>query len=147
MGIIVFSYTSQIFLPTLEGSLRDRRQFIPMLNWSHIMAAAFKSIFGFLGFLTWGFDTEEVITNNLPTEGFKGFVNFILVIKAVLSYPLPFFAAIDLLNKAMFLGDGKTKYPSCFTVNGEMKTWGMSLRVLTIVFTIILAVLAVSNKL
>jgi len=42
VGIVVFSYTSQIFLPTLEGNMVDRSQFDDMLDWSHIAAAAFK---------------------------------------------------------------------------------------------------------
>lgn len=42
MGIVVFSYTSQIFLPSLEGSMIDRSKFHCMLNWSHIAAAMFK---------------------------------------------------------------------------------------------------------
>lgn len=81
LGIIVFSYTSQIFLPSLEGNMKDPSRFHCMLNWSHIAAAIFKSLFGYVGFLTWTENTQEVITNNLPTQGFKGLVNFILVVK------------------------------------------------------------------
>ena len=40
-----------------------------------------ESLFGYVGFLTWQENTQEVITNNLPTQGFKGMVNFILVLK------------------------------------------------------------------
>lgn len=81
LGIIVFSYTSQVFLPALEGNMTDPSKFHCMLNWSHIAAAIFKALFGYVGFLTWQDATQEVITNNLPTQGFKGFVNFILVVK------------------------------------------------------------------
>ena len=60
-----------------------------------------QALFGYLGFLTWQEDTQEVIVNNI--EGlFKIAVNLILVAKALLSYPLPFFAACDLLEKEMF---------------------------------------------
>jgi amino acid permease len=61
LGVIVFSYTSQIFLPTLEGNLIDRSKFDWMLNWSHIAAAAFKSLFGYICFLTFQNDTQQVI--------------------------------------------------------------------------------------
>lgn len=81
LGIIVFSYTSQIFLPSLEGNMHDPSKFHCMLNWSHIAAAVFKSLFGYVGFLTWKKDTEEVITNNLPTQGFIAVINVILVTK------------------------------------------------------------------
>ena len=52
LGVIVFSYTSQIFLPTLEGNMLDKSKFHCMLNWSHIAAAIFKAGFGYVGFLT-----------------------------------------------------------------------------------------------
>lgn len=60
LGVIVFSYTSQIFLPTLEGNLIDRSKFDWMLDWSHIAAAAFKSIFGWVCFMTFQYDTQQV---------------------------------------------------------------------------------------
>ena len=60
LGVIVFSYTSQIFLPTLEGSMEDPSKFNRMLDWSHIAAAAFKAIFGYICFLTFQNDTQQV---------------------------------------------------------------------------------------
>lgn len=48
-GIVIFSYTSQIFLPTLEGNLVDRSQFTTMLHWTHVAAAVFKSLFSYIG--------------------------------------------------------------------------------------------------
>lgn len=60
LGIIVFSYTSQIFLPTMEGSMIDRSKFNSMLNSTHLVAAIFKAAFGYVGFLTWQEKTDEV---------------------------------------------------------------------------------------
>nr|XP_032826257.1 LOW QUALITY PROTEIN: vesicular inhibitory amino acid transporter-like [Petromyzon marinus] len=97
VGIIVFSYTSQIFLPSLEGNMRDRSQFSPMMDWSHIAACACKGIFALVAYLTWADDTKEVITDNLPPT-FRAVVNVFLVAKALLSYPLPFFAAVEVLE-------------------------------------------------
>jgi solute carrier family 32 (vesicular inhibitory amino acid transporter) len=102
LGIIVFSYTSQIFLPSIEGSLVDRKKFDKMLNLTHLVAAIFKAAFGYVCFLLWQDQTQEVITNNLPTF-LKVIVNLILVVKALLSYPLPYFASIELLESTLFL--------------------------------------------
>nr|SVE93556.1 EOG090X04HR [Scapholeberis mucronata] len=140
LGIIVFSYTSQIFLPALEGNMSDPSKFHCMLNWSHVAAALFKSLFGYVGFLTWTENTQEVITNNLPTQGFKGIVNFILVVKALLSYPLPYYAALDLLERAMFKGRPDTLFPKMWTLDGELKVWGLALRVGLVVFTTVMAI-------
>ncbi len=48
LGIIVFSYTSQIFLPTLEANMVDRTKFDSMLNLTHLVAAIFKASFGYV---------------------------------------------------------------------------------------------------
>ncbi|XP_042231722.1 vesicular inhibitory amino acid transporter-like [Homarus americanus] len=140
LGIIVFSYTSHIFLPTLEYNLIDRSKFTCMLNWSHVTAAIFKAMFGYVGFLTWAEDTEEVITNNLPNPTFKGFVNLILVVKAMLSYPLPYYAAVEIIEVTFFRGRPKTMFPSVWALDGELKVWALAVRVLVVVFTILMAI-------
>ena len=101
LGVIVFSYTSQIFLPTLEGNMQDKSKFHCMLNWSHVAAAIFKALFGYVGFLTFQEDTSEEVVNNLP-QGLKVVVNLILVVKALLSYPLPYYAACELIEWELF---------------------------------------------
>ncbi|OQR70407.1 vesicular inhibitory amino acid transporter-like [Tropilaelaps mercedesae] len=140
MGIVVFSYTSQIFLPSLEGNMIDRSKFHCMLNWSHIAAALFKAIFAWMCFLTWTDETQEVITNNLPTRGFKIVVNLILVAKALFSYPLPYFAAAALLEHQYFRERPKTLFPSCYAIDGELRVWGLAARVGLVLFTMLLAV-------
>ncbi|KAG9347469.1 hypothetical protein JZ751_005036 [Albula glossodonta] len=96
-GVIIFSYTSQIFLPTLEGSMENRASFPNMLTWTHVLACVFKTAFSVLAFLTWGGDTKEVITDNLPAA-LRVAVNLCLLAKALLSYPLPFYAAAEILQ-------------------------------------------------
>lgn len=48
VGVIIFSYTSQIFLPPLEGSMEDRGQFDTMLGWTHGAACVMKTTFSLL---------------------------------------------------------------------------------------------------
>lgn len=100
VGVIIFSYTSQIFLPTLEGSMEERGDFPDMLTWTHALACVLKTLFSVLAFLTWGEETKEVITDNLP-EGLRLAVNLCLLAKAILSYPLPFYAASEVLQGCM----------------------------------------------
>ncbi|XP_017781471.1 PREDICTED: vesicular inhibitory amino acid transporter [Nicrophorus vespilloides] len=139
LGVIVFSYTSQIFLPTLEGNMEDPSKFQWMLDWSHVWAAIFKALFGYVCFLTFQNDTQQVITNNLHSAGFKGLVNLCLVIKALLSYPLPYYAACELLERAFFKGKPKTIFPSIWALDGELKVWGLAWRVTVVIFTILMA--------
>ncbi|XP_048860538.1 vesicular inhibitory amino acid transporter [Brienomyrus brachyistius] len=97
IGVIIFSYTSQIFLPTLEGNMEDRSEFSSMITWTHVIACVFKTTFSVLAFLTWGKETKEVITDNLPAT-LRTVVNLCLLAKALLSYPLPFYAATEVLQ-------------------------------------------------
>ncbi|XP_018597931.2 vesicular inhibitory amino acid transporter [Scleropages formosus] len=97
IGVIIFSYTSQVFLPTLEGSMEERGNFSSMMTWTHVLACVFKTAFSMLAFLTWGEDTKEVITDNLPAA-LRTVVNLCLLAKALLSYPLPFYAAAEVLQ-------------------------------------------------
>ncbi|NXJ14982.1 VIAAT protein, partial [Odontophorus gujanensis] len=96
MGVIIFSYTSQIFLPTLEGNMKNPGEFRCMLNWTHFFAGVLKTTFALTAFLTWGEETREVVTDNLPSF-LQTLVNLCLLTKALLSYPLPFFAATEIV--------------------------------------------------
>ena len=53
--------TTQIFVPTLEENMLDKSKFHCMLNWSHIAAAVFKALFGYIGFVTFQEDTQEEV--------------------------------------------------------------------------------------
>ncbi|KAG7508376.1 hypothetical protein JOB18_011174 [Solea senegalensis] len=100
VGVIIFSYTSQIFLPPLEGSMEDRGQFDSMLAWTHGAACVMKTLFSLLAVLTWGAKTSEVVTDNLPSE-LRPPVNLCLLAKALLSYPLPFYSAAEILQSCL----------------------------------------------
>jgi len=166
LGIIVFSYTSQIFLPTMEGSMLDKKKFNSMLSLTHVVAAFFKALFGLVGFLTWQENTDEVITNNLPTKELKILVNMILIVKALLSYPLPYFASVELLETTLFMTSknsspmvdankeqtrmsssssfAQTTKPffmrSCYDLDGDLQFWAVCLRIALILFTLFLAI-------
>lgn len=141
LGVIVFSYTSQIFLPTLEGNLIDRSKFDWMLDWSHIAAAIFKTLFGYVCFLTFQDDTQQVITNNLESAVFKGFVNLFLFVKALLSYPLPYYAACEIIEKSLFRGSPDTVFPTIWYPDGDLKIWGLAVRICVIVGSVFMAVI------
>ncbi len=107
-----------------------------------------QALFAYIGFLTFGDETQEVITNNLPTRGFKMMVNLTLVIKALLSYPLPYYAASSLLESAFFRGkptderpdgEGPQPCPSCWARDNDLRVWAVALRVMLVLFTMFMA--------
>ncbi|KAM9354950.1 vesicular inhibitory amino acid transporter [Pholidichthys leucotaenia] len=111
VGVIIFSYTSQIFLPPLEGSMEDRGQFSAMLGWTHGAACIMKTMFSLLAVLTWGHETREVITDNLPSD-LRPIVNLCLLAKAQLSYPLPFYSAAEILQTCVLRDTTVCSYPN-----------------------------------
>lgn len=102
-------------------------QFNAMLVLSHIVAAIFKTGFALIGFLTWQEQTSEVITNNLPTQQLRILINLTLAIKALLSYPLPFFAACELILPK-------------FSLSNDTTTWKTIIaRIIVILSTLVMA--------
>ncbi|WKY02908.1 hypothetical protein Q1695_016309 [Nippostrongylus brasiliensis] len=139
IGVVVFGYTSHIFLPSLEGNMKEPKEFKWMLKWSHVAAALFKAIFGLCGFLTFGELTQPEISNSLPNQGFKVVVNLVLVVKALLSYPLPFYAAVQLLKDNLFRGTKATAFTGCYSPDGSLREWALFLRILLLFFTLFIA--------
>ncbi|XP_051469789.1 vesicular inhibitory amino acid transporter-like [Apus apus] len=115
VGVIIFSYTSQIFLPTLESNMKNPGEFRCMLNWTHFFACVLKTTFALTAFLTWGEETKEVITDNLPSF-LQTLVNLCLLTKALLSYPLPFFAATEIVYACLSRGNHSNYRSSLFAL-------------------------------
>ena len=91
-------------------------------------------------FLTFQNDTQQVITNNLRSPFFKALVNFCLVVKAMLSYPLPYYAVCNLLERGLFRGQPKTPFPTIWFQDGDLKVWGLAWRLSLIIVTILMAI-------
>ncbi|XP_038656954.1 vesicular inhibitory amino acid transporter [Scyliorhinus canicula] len=130
IGVIIFSYTSQIFLPTLEGSMKNKANFVCMLTWTHLSACIFKTVFALVTFLTWGNETKEVITDNLPFT-LRILVNVCLVTKALLSYPLPFYAAAEVLQNSIL---------NRSSVDKKAQVWAFVLRGCLLMLTLLMAI-------
>nr|CAD2170042.1 unnamed protein product [Meloidogyne enterolobii] len=139
IGVVVFGYTSHIFLPSLEGSMQDRSEFKQMLGFSHVAAAIFKALFGLIGFLTFAEFTQKEISNSLPDQTFKVLVNLCLVTKALLSYPLPYYAIVQLIGENFFNGIDVSPFPVCYGNDKRLREWALSLRVLLILWTLWMA--------
>uniref|UniRef100_A0A183C7J2 Aa_trans domain-containing protein n=1 Tax=Globodera pallida TaxID=36090 RepID=A0A183C7J2_GLOPA len=133
-GIMVFYCLSQ-------GSMQKPDEFKPMLALSHIAAAIFKALFGLIGFLTFAEFTQKEISNSLPNQGFKVLVNLVLVTKALLSYPLPYFAIVQLLSDNLFRGGVQLGglFSSCYGTDKKLREWALALRILLILWTLWMA--------
>ncbi len=79
------------------------------------------------------------MTNNLPSQEFKVIVNVILVLKALLSYPLPYFAAVQIIQQEFFAGPPRTRFGTCVSSDGMMREWALGLRICLVLFTLFMA--------
>jgi vesicular inhibitory amino acid transporter len=59
-----------------------------------------------------------------------------LVTKALLSYPLPYFAIVQLLADNFFRGVHISPFPGCYGTDWRLREWALSLRILLILWTL-----------
>jgi len=104
LGMVIFNYTTYIFLPLMEGNI--------MVNWQDAgldppAAAVFEVGFSYIAFPTFGDDTQEVITaTTCRTRRSRLSSTSVWSPRSypLLSYPLPYFAAVELFQAVMFRG-------------------------------------------
>ncbi|PAV86950.1 hypothetical protein WR25_25618 [Diploscapter pachys] len=83
--------------------------------------------------------SQQEISNSLPNQGFKTLVNLVLVTKALLSYPLPFYAAVQLFKDNLFRGAPVTPFTGCYSPDGSLREWALLLRIILLLFTLFIA--------
>ena len=108
VGIIVVSYSSQPYMPAIEGSMKDPKNFNNVMSITYVVITFVKVAFGFIGYLTFTVDTDQVITNNLPDGGLHMGINLLVLLLAVTSYTIPVYTVFDILENLSF---------SCCTVD------------------------------
>jgi vesicular inhibitory amino acid transporter len=140
-GVLAINYTSQVFLPMLETNLIDRSKYKPMVKWTHASAIISKLVFCLLTVFTYGDRTRSIITNNLPKPIFRITVNVFIVFKVLLTYPLYYFSAIDLIETTFFQQKPETIFPSCYTDDfpRALHPWAIGARLGLVGATLVLA--------
>lgn len=99
LGLLVASYSAQIFLVVLEESMKTPKKFNQVLNSGYIFMTLLKIALGVFGFLTFSRNVNEVATNNLPTY-FLVPMNTIVIFLAFTGYSLPMFAVFDMMESS-----------------------------------------------
>lgn len=100
LGILVACYLAQPFAPFIESTMKTPEKFPTTLNYSFIAMTAVNVIVGLVAAVTFYPDTDEVITNNLPSGLFRQVVNAMAAILAFTSYTLPMFTSFDIIENS-----------------------------------------------
>ena len=87
-SIIVLSNDGIPILPSVEESMADRSKFFRTLHVTYAIITTLKLAFSVVAFLSFQFNTDEIIINNLPAGPIGIAINILFVINCLLSYAL-----------------------------------------------------------
>ena len=96
-SMVVFSNDSIPFLPSAEESMADRSNFSRALYIPYAINTILKVSFSVVAFLSFQFNTDEVIINNLPAGPIRITVSMLFLSSCLLSYALTSYPIIEYL--------------------------------------------------
>ncbi|EDO29538.1 predicted protein, partial [Nematostella vectensis] len=141
VGIVVVSYSSQPYMPAIEGSMQRPHNFNNVMNVTYIAVTFVKVFFGFIGYLTFTRDTDQVITNNLPEGVLHMVVNLLVLFLAATSYTIPVYTVFDILENISF-PCGRMEHPSSAKGKDKLSYFqALTARLCVISFTLLVGVL------
>ena len=102
IGVVIASYSSQMYLSVIEASMRSPERVGTVMNLGYTAMTVLKIGTGVVAFLTFGKETSQVVTLNLPSGVLLTLVNVVVILLALSSYTLPMFTAFEILEKDSF---------------------------------------------
>ena len=124
LGIVMVTFSSQAYLPSIERCMREPESFEPLMDFSYTVVTIFKCVIGIIVFLAFTFQTEQIMTLNLPYNLFGYLINISAIILSLSFYTVPMFAVFDIFENQILLPRGydkvldtETKYAKYLTPN------------------------------
>ena len=99
IGVMVASYSSQMYLSIIECDMKKPKDVPLVMNAGYFAMTVLKIGVGVIAYMTFGEDTHEVVTLNLPTGMILTAVNTVVVVLSLSSYTLPMFTVFEILEK------------------------------------------------
>ena len=101
VGIIMYSCISHSVLPQVEGSMANPKESSQVIHISYVFSTVVKLFVGIFGALTFGLQTESLITLNASSmnEATKAVLDVSSIGYAVLNYPLNMFIVCETCDK------------------------------------------------
>lgn len=100
LGVVLASYSAQIYLTVLEGNMRHPEKFNTVINLAYAVMTVLKIGVGVFGCLTFTNSVSDMVTNNLPLGVYRTTVNIVVTMLSFMGYSLPMFAVFDMVEKA-----------------------------------------------
>lgn len=133
LGILLYSYAFFELTPSIEDSMENRSQLGQSMAWALLIAASVNIPFSLCAFLWFGFNTDEIVVNNLPSGPIHISIVTGFIISFLFSYALPLQPAFLLLEESKTFERLSTKFSYSFC--------SIVLRISIVSLTLILAVL------
>lgn len=99
IGVVVASYSSQMYLSVIENSMKNPDKVGTVMNCGYAAMTLLKIGIGVVAYFTFGADTSQVVTLNLPSGVLLTAVNIVVLLMALSSYTLPMFTVFEILEK------------------------------------------------
>ena len=103
---------------------------------AYIVNIMITFVFSVFAFLTFGFNTDQVILNNLPAGPFRISISFLFVLSCILSYALPVHPLFDFLQRTEVIDSALSRIP----------IMGSSLLCITVVLSTVLVAILVPKS-
>lgn len=98
-GVVVASYSSQMYLSVIESDMRNPSTIGTVMNAGYFAMTILKVGVGVIAYMTFGDATSQVVTLNLPAGILLTAINSIVLLLAMSSYTLPMFTVFEILEK------------------------------------------------
>ncbi|EDO41700.1 predicted protein [Nematostella vectensis] len=112
LGIAIYCYEGAGMILALEASCAKsaRSKFRSIFKLTLFLVTMLYILFGVCGYLSFGPDTDNIITLNLPPGIFPLLVKSCLCFSLFFTYPVMMFPVVAILEKKLFSDEGKSHY-------------------------------------
>ncbi|XP_078357555.1 vesicular inhibitory amino acid transporter-like [Oculina patagonica] len=101
LSIILYSYATYIIIPSIENSMAEKAKFGKALALAYLVSVLLKLSFSMCAFLSFGFNTDAVILNNIPPGAIHIAVGCFFALNCILSYALAIYPLIEALHNSI----------------------------------------------
>ncbi|XP_078352805.1 vesicular inhibitory amino acid transporter-like [Oculina patagonica] len=115
LSIILYSYGAYVLIPTIEKSMADKAKFGKALALAYLVSVFLKLSFSVCAFLSFGFNTDAVIINNLPLGTVHIAVGSFFALNCILSYALAIYPLVEALHNSVSIHITNDKVPGYLT--------------------------------
>ena len=135
IGVIMASYSSQMYLSVIEKRMKEPQAIKSAMNWAYTAMTFLKIVIGIVGYITFGDETKEVVSTNLSNKSARILVNGAVIVLALSSYCLPMYSVFDITEQHIKWLRGKDESK----LMKEYKVFMNCIRVILFLVTLLLA--------